>query len=192
VSANGNTRFVSLARPAPPLAPGAQSSAGRRACPPLAISGHHPAGFAQPGPRTRCYGNTPRPASGVSCPTAASWPFQLVEPWPSTASCAAFSTLQSSPSTHPTTGVAAPVHRGTCQADLKRRVLSDAGNCRAHKAAAQLNAQGFADAIVIERAPGHVDASIRDAAARSATRSPNASVAANLRATITGARRRHP
>jgi hypothetical protein len=117
--------------------------------PPLAISGHHPTGFAQPGPRTRCYGNTPRPASGVSCSTAASWPFQLVEPWPSTASCAAFSTLQSSSSTRPTTGVPAPVHRGTCQADLKRRGRSDAGNCRAHEAAAQLNAQGFADVINI-------------------------------------------
>jgi hypothetical protein len=50
-------------------------------------------------------------------------------------------------------------------ADRKRIVLADAGDHRAHEAAVRLNAEGLVDAIVIEHAAGHVDDTIRDAAA---------------------------
>jgi phosphotransacetylase len=51
------------------------------------------------------------------------------------------------------------------RADRKRIVLADAGDHRAHEAAVRLNAEGLADAIVIEHAADHVDDTIRDAAA---------------------------
>ena len=51
------------------------------------------------------------------------------------------------------------------RADPKRIVLADAGDDRAREAAERLNADGLAEAIVIEHAPDHVDATIRDAAA---------------------------
>ncbi|MGK0425053.1 MAG: phosphotransacetylase, partial [Ilumatobacter sp.] len=44
------------------------------------------------------------------------------------------------------------------RADPKRIVLADAGDDRAREAAERLNADGLAEAIVIEHAPDHVDA----------------------------------
>ncbi len=51
------------------------------------------------------------------------------------------------------------------RANRKRIVLADAGDNRAHEAAKRLNADGLADAIVIERAADHLDETIRAAAA---------------------------
>lgn len=51
------------------------------------------------------------------------------------------------------------------RADRKRIVLADAGDNRAREAADRLNAEGLADAIVIEQAADHVDQAIRHAAA---------------------------
>ena len=50
------------------------------------------------------------------------------------------------------------------RADRKRIVLADAGDHRSHEAAERLNAEGLANAIVIEHAAEHVDQTIRDAA----------------------------
>jgi len=50
------------------------------------------------------------------------------------------------------------------RADRRRIVLADAGDERAHVAADRLNAEGLADAFVIERAADHVDETIREAA----------------------------
>lgn len=51
------------------------------------------------------------------------------------------------------------------RANRKRIVLADAGDDRARMAAERLNADGLADAVVIEHAADHVDDTIRDAAA---------------------------
>ena len=51
------------------------------------------------------------------------------------------------------------------RADPRRIALADAGENRAHAAADRLNAEGLADAFVIERAADHVDEPIRKLAA---------------------------